>query len=162
MKLANMFVRTFGASGKPDLIWLRLVVGFLVAPLLPGVVFEVVNTIPGGGIDVLDVLLFVFWFSAKLAYPTAILLGAPLYFLFRWHGCNGLLAYLLAGALLGLLALVMFMRPGFDFFKGHVHAFAILGTLAVICGTVSTAGFWLIVRPDRAKKAGGTGDSIAF
>jgi hypothetical protein len=38
-----------------------------------------------------------------LGYPIAVVFGVPLYVFFRSRGWNGLLVYIAAGALLGLI-----------------------------------------------------------
>lgn len=44
-----------------------------------------------------------------LGYPIAVVFGAPLYVFFRSRGWNGLLVYLVAGALLGLVIYVIYV-----------------------------------------------------
>lgn len=84
------------------------------------------------------------------AYPTAVILGIPAFYLFRrcawiewWH-------FALGGVVIGnippLMVLLVFIRvPLSDFFR-DVNLLTLCG-LGAILGAVSTLVFWVIARP---------------
>ena len=141
--------------------WLRTIVGFLVAPIAPGLL-AVILAAPfraGTGVFGLRELAEAAWIiklSAALGYPIAIVLGAPLYVFFRSRGWNGLLTYVAAGALLGLIiyaTYVLLPEYSSNGLSGLAEKLSntarVYLPLGMICGAVAALSFWLIVRPDR-------------
>ena len=90
-----------------------------------------------------------------LGYPIAIVFGVPLYFFFRSRGWNGLLVYIAAGALLGLIIYLIYIPLGgyssnglaglSERFSNTAKVYIPLG---MICGALTALSFWLIARPD--------------
>jgi hypothetical protein len=139
----------------------RTVLAFAVAPMSSGLVavmlalpfragaflFE-----PSGRFEV----AFIIALSAILGYPIAFVFGVPLYVFFRWRGWNGLLPYVIAGALLGLIPYFIYLLFG-DYASGDMSAVfgrfsntaPVYIPLGVVCGAVAGLVFWLIARPDR-------------
>jgi hypothetical protein len=138
--------------------WFRTILGFLVAPIAPGVLAVVLAALVRPGVDPLALAklgqaAWVIELSALLGYPIAIALGVPLYILFRWKGWNGLLVYVAAGAFLGLIVyLASVLADGLsqlaERFSNTAPSYLPAG---VICGAVAGTTFWLIARPDRAR-----------
>ena len=94
--------------------WFRTVLGFLIAPLSPGLL-AVILAAPfrvgavGFGLRELSEAAWIIGLSAVLGYPVAVVFGAPLYVFFRSRGWNGLVVYIAAGALLGLVIYVIYV-----------------------------------------------------
>lgn len=141
--------------------WFRTVLGFLVAPITPGLLavilaapFRVGAT--GFGLRGLSEAAWIIGLSAVLGYPVAAIFGAPLYVFFRSRGWNGLLVYIAAGALLGLLIYLMYVLLAEYSSKGLSGLAAKFSNtaqvqipLVMICGALAALSFWLIARPDR-------------
>lgn len=143
-------------------VWLRTVLGFLIAPITPGLLavilaapFRVGAT--GFGPRELSEASWIIGLSAMLGYPIAVVFGAPLYVFFRSRGWNGLLVYLVAGALLGLviyLIYVLLAEYSSNGLWGLTTKFSntamVQIPLVIISGAVAALFFWLIARPDRS------------
>jgi hypothetical protein len=145
--------------------WFRTIVGFLVAPISPGVLVVVVAVLLGFGSDAfatrgLAGAAWIVGLSAVLGYPVAFALGLPLYILFRWCGWNGLPIYVAAGAFLGFVVYLVYAVArllGDESINGLANLAAKLLTTSpqlipagIISGAVAALSFWLIARPDRA------------
>src|SRR5690242_19709560 len=93
-------------------VWLRTVLGFLIAPITPGLL-AVMLAAPfrvgasGFGLREMSEAVWMVGLSAVLGYPVAVVVGVPLYVFFKSRGWNGLLVYVAAGAFLGLVIYVM-------------------------------------------------------
>jgi hypothetical protein len=117
---------------------LRLVVAFILAPILPTLLLRLVAWLidrqSSDGPSVLPA-------AALLGYPIALSLSVLLYWHAHRRGRNSLIDYVgtsaVAGAAVGLLGLAI---PFFLLF------FALL---AMSCGAVTAIAFWLIARPDK-------------
>lgn len=91
-----------------------------------------------------------------LGYPIAIVLGVPLYIFFRSRSWNGLLIYITAGALLGVIIYLIYILLGgyssnglSGLFERFLNTAQVYIPLGMICGAVAALSFWLIARPDR-------------
>jgi hypothetical protein len=142
-------------------VWLRTILGFLLAPISPGLLAVILVTPfrSGAGVFGLRELAEAAWIiklSGALGYPIALVLGVPLYIFFRSRGWNGLLTYIAAGALLGLiiyLIYVLLAEYSSNGLWGLAEKFSntakVYIPLGMICGALAALFFWLIVRPDR-------------
>jgi hypothetical protein len=135
-------------------------IGFLVAPLVPGLLV----TIPGmiGGHDTS------FWlkFSALIGYPVAFVGGIPLHFLFTRNNWVQLRFYCGAGIPLGIAALiwpylqaVIVGGKGATggtqlFFNSIIAVIPVFLPLSIVCAAIASTSFWFMVRPDRGREAG--------
>lgn len=144
-----------------DSAWFRTIVGFLVAPIAPGLLAAILAAPfrAGTGVFGLRELAEAAWIiklSAALGYPIAIVLGVPLYVFFRSRGWNGLLIYIAAGALLGLIVYLIYVLLA-EYSSNGLWGLAeklsntalVYIPLGMICGAVAALCFWLIARPDR-------------
>jgi uncharacterized membrane protein len=142
--------------------WFRTVLGFLVAPLSPGLL-AVILAAPfrvgavGFGPRELSEAAWIIGLAAVLGYPVAVVFGAPLYVFFRSRGWNGLVVYIAAGALLGLVIYVIYVLFAEYTSNGlwglttkFSNTAAVQIPLVMICGAVAALVFWLIARPDRS------------
>lgn len=134
--------------------WLRTALGFLVAPIFPGLLIVILAAVFGFGKSGEGVWLIKL--SGMLGYPIAIVLGVPLYIFFRSRGWNGLLIYVTAGGLLGLTIYLIYIPLGgysSNGLSGLSERFSntakVYIPLGMICGAVAALSFWLIARPDR-------------
>jgi len=132
----------------------RAIFGFVVAPLSFGLLMFVMSRSTGEGFLLLGA-------TAMIGYPLALLMGVPLFVLFRHLRWNGLTPYLAAGIGFALLLSAVFVvMPNhhdagpFESLGAEVESLmstprlAQLGLIFIVC-LFSTASFWLIVRPDR-------------
>ncbi len=135
--------------------WFRLILGFLVAPISPGLLIVIPAIVFGFGN--MGEGIWLITLAGMLGYPIAIILGISLFILFRSRGWNGLLIYVMSGAFLGLIIYVISLPFGgysssdmlrlFERFSNTAHVHAPLG---MICGAIAALLFWLIARPDRS------------
>ena len=143
-------------------VLLRTALGFLVAPITPGLL-AIVLAAPfriwtsGAGLRELSEAIWIVGLSAVLGYPAILVFGVPLYILFRLRGWNGFTTYLATGALLGLLVYAIYALFfansstelwGWALKRSYAVLLQVL--LTVVCGAVAAFFFWLIARPDRS------------
>jgi len=141
--------------------WLRTIVGFLVASISPGLLAVILAAPFRAGTNFfgskeLAEAAWIIKLSAALGYPVAIVLGVPLYVFFRSRGWNGLLIYIAAGAVLGLIIYTIYVllpeysSNGLSGLAEKLSNTALVYIpLGMICGAVAALTFWLIARPDR-------------
>jgi len=130
---------------------IRILLGFLFAPLTP-VVALVAIAVGSGGIGIGQSWLM-FMIGVPSVYAAAIVLGIPMFLLVRWRKWNDAGAYISGGVLIGLVLCVAYAG-------GSTHGLrALQASLAqeakgfmpfvVTCSTSASFVFWMIVRPDR-------------
>jgi len=139
---------------------MKAIVGFVVAPLIPGLLFGVVGEFCQGGAG----LLWCLALSATAGYPTAILFGIPVYIAFGRYHVTRFIAYFATGLILGFVPYLAALSPDVviaalspvwgakidpSLWIGIRGSLSLLAVSA-LCGGVASAAFWLIVRPDRA------------
>lgn len=142
--------------------WLRTILGFLVAPVSPGLL-AVILAAPfragtsGFGPRELAEAAWIIGLSAVLGYPIAIVLGVPLYVFFQSRGWRGLLVYIIAGALLGLVIYLIYVLLAeyssnglWELAAKFSNTAQVQIPLVMICGAMAALFFWLIARPDRS------------
>jgi uncharacterized membrane-anchored protein len=124
---------------------MRGLIGFLVAPGAPALALYLVSINREGA-------PLTFLILAPLGYAAALVLGVPAYFAMQRRGIRSLLAYVLLGALIGLVFYVAFTLV--TSYRGQ--AFNVLrngarpATTAVIYAAVCSVLFWLIaIKPSR-------------
>jgi uncharacterized membrane protein YcfT len=93
-------------------VWFRTVLAFLIAPITPGLLAAILAApfhvgATGFGLRELSKAAWIIRLSAMLGYPVAVVFGLPLYVFLRARGWNGLVVYIAAGALLGLVIYVI-------------------------------------------------------
>lgn len=140
------------AVGNPSM---RLWVGFLLAPLVPGLLFLLLSLFskPGEGLWALK-------FSALVGYPAMLVLGVPAHLvLTKRHWTHGW-SYALAGVLIGVIvAAVLFGSVAIQNFSLIPDPNKSLGpsvaifTLVALLGALVAWVFWVIARPGRESKA---------
>lgn len=136
---------------RPAPLWLRTILGFVIAPIVPGLMYACLDWLGDGkNRDILEVL-------ALLGYSIALLAGAPLHLLLRWRGWNGWRTYIVAGPVLATIAFVTYivlsasMLPHRPWIQNLPYlAWFLLPPTVALC-TIGTLCFWLIARPDRVE-----------
>lgn len=117
----------------------RLLAGFLLAPLGPGLLlmFLAIFTHPGEGVWGLGLF-------ALFYYPAMLVLGLPAHFLLvKIHWVNGW-GYVLAGMVVGVIAAMAV-------FGGVALHNLSLAIIAALLGALTAWTFWLIARPSGDK-----------
>ena len=138
---------------------LRVLLGFFVAPISPGLLAVLLAALlrvgaSGFGVRELAEAAWIIGLSALLGYPVAVVFGGPLYIFFRSRGWNGLLTYISGGALLGfsIYLIVLLSEYASSGLWGIAMTFSNTALFQIpflmICGAVAALFFWLIVRPD--------------
>lgn len=129
----------------------RTVAGFLVAPMMPGLILAAVVLAVGGDSQTLDYAAF----ASYVSYPFALLVGLPSFLLMRRRRWDGWRAYAVAGLVLAFIFVVLFAAlVGVDGEKAGSAWMALLANLAfflpfvLACALASSMVFWLVVRPD--------------
>lgn len=134
--------------------FLRIGLGFLLAPLVP-VLLLLAISIGSGGIAWRQSLLMI-ELGVPAVYAPALALGFPTFVLLRWRRWNGLVAYIVAGAAIGVVVwlaygLAVAAKP-----QGVALSLALQmrGLLPVIlaCSLAVSSAFWALVRPDRFER----------
>lgn len=131
----------------------RVIAGFLIAPLVPGLIASS-GALFSDGFNAAALYLVI---AILFGYPVTLAVGVPLYFLLAERKWTSLSCYALASPILGLVCYVIsFVPPLLD---GQTVSeltptvspgLAFLSAIAALIGAIL---FWLIARPDRA--AGG-------
>jgi hypothetical protein len=128
---------------------LRVCVAALLAPIVPGALLLFLSVLSGKFSEGF------WWFklSALAAYPAMAVFGLPVHLLLRRFEWSRFLAYLLAGATVGVVcAFVIFESVLAKNFSLHGDAetslrpFLGLCVLAGIFGAVTGSAFWLIAQ----------------
>ncbi len=130
-----------------NLPFIRALLGFLVAPAIPALVLWLLNlgALHGGG-------TLVFLLLAPFAYCAAIVLGIPAYILMRRWRAQGLLVYVMVGAIVS--ALFAIAIQGIDIisnlFSAPEHGMALLNNsmrmalIGAVYGGTASFVFWVI------------------
>ncbi|MEZ0223618.1 MAG: hypothetical protein ACAH83_03625 [Alphaproteobacteria bacterium] len=127
----------------------RLVLGFLIGPITPGILVTFI-ALAIGHFRYDDIDLKILGLAALLGYPVALLVGLPVYiFIFRRFNYHRFWAYAVAGALLGAIDYLVYL--GAELAGGN---FSTLGTafnilpLGMVSGLIAGITFWLLVVPE--------------
>jgi hypothetical protein len=131
-----------------NLAGLKTIVGFLLAPISPGVLVAIAVApfrFPTLGHWELDEAIFLIKLSAMLGYPVAFVIGLPLYGLFRWRGWTSFWLYLAVGALLGAATyFVLFPHGTLQIDSTKMSVGTPWLVTGVVCGMIATSCFgWL-------------------
>lgn len=129
---------------------MRIGVAFLVAPGVPTLILHMVgdSTVGGYGVPLMSLILAVF------AYLAALLIGFPFFLFAERKNLRGLSAYVVLGALCGLLAyIVIFGAWAAGSWRSYPEHAALLldnslksGLVAVLYGALASLAFWAIAR----------------
>src|SRR5580700_8297410 len=85
----------------------RTLLGFLIAPISPGLLLAVGTLFTGKiGEGVWGI-----GFAALLGYPAALILGVPIYFFFNRRGWVSIWPYIAVGLFLGAAMYLVFIPP---------------------------------------------------
>ncbi|HEV2622972.1 MAG TPA: hypothetical protein VGU65_12890 [Frateuria sp.] len=140
------------ATIKPPM---RLLVGFLLAPLAPGLLFWLLSLVgnPGEGLWALK-------FLALVSYPAMLVLGVPAHMLLTTRHWTSGWSYSMAGVLIGAtVAVVLFYSTAIHNFSPALDPNKSLGPfagiliIAALLGALAAWVFWLIARPNRIPSA---------
>ncbi len=130
---------------------MRTILAFLIAPASFGLLLFGLSLFTSSVAEGLPVLKFV----AMIAYPMAIVLGIPLYFLMSKIGANGFLSYALISLIFASLLVAYFIvRPAYLENDGDLSTLLLearilqMGVLA-FASFLTVSVFWLIARRDR-------------
>ena len=118
----------------------RLVLAFLVSPLMTPLTFIVTVAYRGDISSRPEVIPVVFALYTPFAYLVAAALGIPAFLLFRRLGLNHLLFYVLGGAAIGLITALVIL--------GLLTSWSVLLGDYVWCsvaGALSASMFWMIL-----------------
>lgn len=129
--------------------WLRLALGFGLAPLAPALLFVVpAGFDPGDLGENVKRSVWIFELTAVYAYPVVVFLGIPIYILLQYIKRSSFVVYFLFGFLLGNAALIfhLFLFRELSVFS-YLNPFvsALFGCMGILATTV----FWLICRPGK-------------
>ncbi len=132
---------------------LRTIVAFAIGPITPGLVVALASySIPGES----WVPGFFVFISALLGYPIALLFGLPFFYVMRRYNRNELYCYLLAGPVLGVIAVAIFC-----IYAAPSNTWSLKWLVGGgLMGSISTLSFWLIARPDRSQDGAFSGTKV--
>lgn len=126
----------------------RAWVGFLVAPVVPGVFQYIYGLIKGYG----DAAIVAPALLVPFAYAGALIIGVPVYLVLQRKGVHGLGAYLALGAAIGaaVVALTFGTEALFSWSSAREHAVGVIRNsggymlVAMVYAAIASAVFWLI------------------
>jgi hypothetical protein len=124
---------------------LRPVLAFLLAPLAPALPFLAISAVSDPGHFSPRQLVPFAVLVGMFAYPIALVLGLPVYVVFRWRRWNGALAYGIAGACIGGIGLPGLLAA----LSGKLGAGDRLIPMGMLLGLLCAGAFWCIARPDQ-------------
>lgn len=133
----------------------RLIIGFIIGPLMPGLLAAGYAFFdrPENMYAIVPMIVM----GTLFGYLSAILFGVPLYVFLKKTRRNGALEYIVAGAILGALAIGIFFVldcvPDCGGIISRIEGMSGFLILSIISGMVATFAFWLIVRPDKKQPA---------
>jgi hypothetical protein len=119
---------------------MRVLIGFLLAPGVPALVLYLVK-VDSSNAPLVPLLL------TPLAYVAALVLGIPVYLVLRRRRIRTLLAYVILGALIGVVFYALYF--GIESFLSplsvpKLDAAVRRGAIAAIYSAAASAVFWLI------------------
>jgi len=128
---------------------LRLVLGFLFAPLTPLLLLLAIS-LGSGSIEVRESILMIV-LGLPSVYAPGIVLGIPGFLVLRWRRWDSMMAYFAAGAVIGLVLCLISITVA----EVRYADPSIIGRQArglwpflIACSLASSSVFWMIVRPD--------------
>ncbi len=125
---------------RPELRVWRVILGFALAPIIPGFVIVPLMLVYVGErqglMEVLRVIRGWSFMASFFTLPATLLVGVPLFLLYRWRGWTSWQSFALGGAAVG--SLVVLFAPSL-FFLGA----------GVISGTITTLTLWVCAYGDR-------------
>jgi hypothetical protein len=132
---------------------IRFFIAFLLAPISFGILLMLPGIFFGFGSKP-GMSLYVLMFVAYVGYPIALVIGLPLFALFRYLRWNGFLTYAISSFGFSVLLNALFVvgpaqmqgEPLQDLLSAT--RLAQMGLLTFAC-TLTVLSFWLIARPDR-------------
>lgn len=115
---------------------LNTLLGALLAPLAPGILLVLLAAFLGR----LSEGLFMLLGSVMLTYPAMLVVGLPIHLAYSLLGMVRIWPYLIAGLFTGAIV-GWVMNP--------VQTNWALPAFIGACGAVTSAAFWILIRPDR-------------
>ena len=128
----------------------RFIMAFMIAPVSFGLLLWLISMFTGKPAEGFFMLMFV----AYIGYPVALIVGLPLFALFRYMRWNGLTAYAISSVAFSALLIFLFitepMRQQGQSLEDLLHPTRLsqMSIIAFAC-VVTVLSFWLIARPDR-------------
>jgi hypothetical protein len=133
----------------------RLFIGFLISPGAPAVALYWVNIF----FVSLPEAALLGWLLGVCAYAASIVLGIPMYLILRRQNRTQLHTYLVAGALIGLIAYILIFGVWglISYQSAPEHAVRLMvnslraGLMTVGYATIASGAFWVIAVRDSAR-----------
>ena len=128
----------------------RILAGFAVGPIAPGLLFALGCLVLGNSYGGSHWIALAF----RIGYPVALIFGIPAFLFMQWKGWTGARAYTIAGSLLGLVPCCIVVPAAIGFAGGldamedsQIESLGEIVALAFFCGAVAGLCFWIIARP---------------
>lgn len=118
--------------------------GFLIAPIVPNVLFIPIGFILVGP----NTTLFIFLVSSPLFYFKSVLFGVPVHLLLVRFRRYGLIDYAFGGAVASLVSSCV---GGVQIEFENPQTWLLWTSLVAFAGGLVGSTFWLIARPDRSQ-----------
>jgi len=132
---------------------LRIALGMLAAPMVPGLLFSISDLFSRSPVGTTWFL----WFAAVAGYPVGAIFGIPMYCIYFRNRPVTFWRCVLIGLALGSMAYMLAFIAGLttgDPAAGYaVRTTILLLPVSAFCGGLATASFWLIARPDLYARA---------
>lgn len=127
---------------------MRVLAGFLLAPILPLLIINLINfgTAKPYEATLQNIIFLVF------SYTATIIIGFPMYVFLKRNNRNNLINYIFGGAISGLILYTLFFGSWFLLqYKTYPdHAMQLIKNslqsciIAIMCGLVSGIVFWIV------------------
>lgn len=126
----------------------RALLGFLIAPAIPGLLVLMVAVLRGGfgeGVWALTLIL-------PISFLASAIVGLPLHLLLTHFKRLNMLDYIIAGVLASLapIAVVIILPWIFSETSQRLASLKIVMVIMVVASGIVSTSFWLIARPDKA------------
>lgn len=134
-----------------------MVLGFLVAPLMPAFIIIVIATAMDGSLKNLST--WPFKITMLFSYPVMAAFGLPSYLILRRLRVISIYPYMIIGFILAVIIVLTIYAAipiAYGSFIYHLRELARIGWISFFVGSlgaISGLSFWLIVRPDLYQKS---------
>jgi hypothetical protein len=125
----------------------RALLGFLIAPAIPGLLVLMVAVLRGGfgeGVWALTLIL-------PISYLASAIVGLPLHLLLTHFKRQSMLDYTVTGVIASLapIAVVIILPWIFSETSQRLASLKIVMVIMVVASGIVSTSFWLIARPDK-------------
>lgn len=129
---------------------MRVLLGFLLAPLTVGLIFLVYSIATGE----LGEGIWAFVLASLVGYMVSLIFGLPTYLLLQRLERRAAMDYVVSSLIISLiLVALLVVLPAVSGESGPIGTYLAQGAFIVAGALITGFCFWLIVRPDRGARS---------